>query len=153
MCPENYQPEGKVVLGESDYWFLESFKFEGDQITIKINEGIVSSKIQDIKINDTKKVEGCFPIEVNEKSRKVNIKFFKVLAHQVVDESYAIPEDGKIDGKVLYLHHGSTYLKYVTDNSLVSQLIDDPILHYSVNLGDDIIHVITTQQPEVNPIS
>ena len=47
-------------------------------VIIKINEGIVSSKIQDIKINDTKKVEGCFPIEVNEKSREVNIKFFKV---------------------------------------------------------------------------
>jgi hypothetical protein len=153
MWPEDFQPEGRVVLEESDYWFLESFKLEGDQITIKINEGIVSSKIQDIKINDTKKVEGCFPIEVNEQSRKVNIKFFKVLAHQVVDESYAIPEDGKIDGEVLCLHHGSAYLKYVTDNSLVSQLIDDPILHCSVNLGNDIIHVITTQQPEVNSIS
>ena len=141
------------ILEESDYWFLESFKLEGDQITIKINEGIVSSKSQDIKINGAEKVEDCFPIEVNDKSRKVNIKFFKVLTHQVVDESYAIPENGKIDGKVLCLHHGSAYLKYVTDNSLVSQLIDDSILHYSVNLGDDIIHVITTRQPEVNLIS
>ena len=141
------------ILEESDYWFLENFKLEGDQITIKINEGIVSSKSQDIKINGAEKVEDCFPIEVNDKSRKVNIKFFKVLTHQVVDESYAMPEDGKIDGKVLCLHHGSAYLKYVTDNSLVSQLIDDSILHYSVNLGDDIIHVITTRQPEVNLIS
>ena len=62
------------ILEESDYWSLESFKLEGDQITIKINEGIVSSKSQDIKINGAEKVEDCFPIEVNDKSRKVNIR-------------------------------------------------------------------------------
>ena len=137
------------IFEQSDYWFLESFKLEGNQITVIINEGIVSSRSEDVGITGSKKVKDCFPIEVNDKSKKVNITFYHVLAHQVIDESYSVPEDGKI----LCLHQKSAYLKYLIDNSLVSQLIDDVILHYSLNLGDDIIHVITTAQPEINLIS
>ena len=137
------------IFEQSDYWFLESFKLEGNQITVIINEGIVSSRSEDVGITGSKKVKDCFPIEVNDKSKKVNITFYHVLAHQVIDESYSVPEDGKI----LCLHQKSAYLKYLIDNSLVSQLIDDVILHYSLNLGDDIIHVITTEQPEINLIS
>ena len=137
------------IFEQSDYWFLESFKLEGNQITVIINEGIVSSRSEDVEITGSKRVKDCFPIEVNDKSKKVNITFYHVLAHQVIDESYSVPEDGKI----LCLHQKSAYLKYLIDNSLVSQLIDDVILHYSLNLGDDIIHVITTEQPEINLIS
>ena len=126
------------IFEQSDYWFLESFKLEGNQITVIINEGIVSSRSEDVGITG---------------SKKVNITFYHVLAHQVIDESYSVPEDGKIEGKILCLHQKSAYLKYLIDNSLVSQLIDDVILHYSLNLGDDVIHVITTEQPEVNLIS
>jgi len=138
------------IFEQSDHWFLESFKLEGNQITIIINEGIVSSRSEDVKVNGSEKIKDCFPIEVNDRSKKVNITFHQVLAHQVIDESYSVPEDGKIYGKILCLHDKSAYLKYVIDNSLVSQLIDDVISHYSVNLGDDIIHVITTEQPKVN---
>ena len=141
------------IFEQSDYWFLESFKLEGNQITVIINEGIVSSRSEDVGITGSKKVKDCFPIEVNDKSKKVNITFYHVLAHQIIDESYSVPEDGKIDGKILCLHQKSAYLKYLIDNSLVSQLIDDVILHYSLNLGDDVIHLITTEQPEVNLIS
>ena len=35
------------------------------------------------------------------------------------------------------------------DNSLVSQLIDEPVFHYSISLADDIIDIITTEKPEL----
>lgn len=141
------------VFDHSDYWFLDSFKLEGDHITVVLKEGITSKNSENVKITGSEKIEDCYPIEVTENSKKVNIKFIKVLAHQVVDESFAIPEEGKVDGKVLCLHHESAYLKYLIDNSLVSQLIDDPILHYSLSLTDDVIDIITTQHPEVNILS
>jgi hypothetical protein len=141
------------VFDHSDYWFLDSFKLEGNHISIIINEGITSTISENVKITSSKKIEDCYPIQVTEKSKKVNIKFLKVLAHQIVDESFAVQEEGKIDGNVLCLHHGSAYLQYLIDNSLVSQLIDEPVLHYSLSLADDVINVITTQHPEVNILS
>ena len=38
------------IFEQSDYWFLESFKLEGNQITVIINEGIVSSRSEDVVI-------------------------------------------------------------------------------------------------------
>ena len=43
----------------------------------------------------------------------------------------------------------SAYLEYVIKNSLISDLVDDLVSHYSLNLADDIIDVITTTEPSI----
>jgi hypothetical protein len=40
----------------------------------------------------------------------------------------------------------------VQQNSLIKHLVDDPVQHYSLNLADDIIDVITTTNPSVDLI-
>ena len=137
------------IFEQSDYWFLKSFKIEGNQLTIDIAEGIISANTKDVRIDKDFEIKDCTPIEVNEKSRKIRVIFHKVLAHQLTDESYSAPEGGETEGNVLCLHKESSYLRYVEDNSLVSQLIDEPVFHYSICLADDIIDIITTEKPEL----
>ena len=137
------------IFEQSDYWFLKSFKIEGNQLTIDIAEGIISANTKDVRIDNNFGIQDCSPIEVNEKSRTISVIFHKVLAHQLTDESYSAPEGGETEGNVLCLHKESSYLKYVKDNSLVYQLINEPVFHYSISLADEIIDVITTEKPEL----
>ena len=122
---------------------------------VEVTEGIVASVPQDVSIDDAGTIEGARPIEVTERSQHVRIELSNVLAYQVTDESYANPASGEMEevaGRNLCQHTGSEYLNYVQRNSLIKDLIDDPVRHYSLNLADDIIDVITTAEPSVDLI-
>ena len=122
---------------------------------LEVTEGIVASASQDVSIDDIGTIEGTRPIEVTDRSRRIRIEFSNVLTYQVTDESYAQPASGKIEevaGRILCEHTGSEYLEYVQQNSLIKHLVDDPVQHYSLNLADDIIDVITTANPSVDLI-
>jgi len=145
----------KNILAEADWWFLDKLDFKGAHLMLEVTEGIVASVSQDVSIDDTGTIEGARPIEVTDRSRRVRIEFSNVLTYQVTDESYAEPASGKIDevaGRILCQHTGSEYLEYVQQNSLIKHLVDDPVQHYSLNLADDIIDVITTANPSVDLI-
>ena len=122
---------------------------------LEVTEGIAASVSQDVSIDDNGTIEGTRPIEVTDRSRRIRIEFSNVLTYQVTDESYAQPASGKIEevaGRILCQHTGSEYLEYVQQNSLIKHLVDDPVQHYSLNLADDIIDVITTANPSVDLI-
>ena len=142
----------KNILAEADWWFLEKLDFKEAHLMLEVTEGIVASVSQDVSIDDTGTIEGARPIEVTDRSRRIRIEFSNVLTYQVTDESYAKPASGKMEevaGRILCQHTGSEYLKYVQQNSLIKHLVDDPVQHYSLNLADDIIDVITTTKPSI----
>ena len=88
------------IFEQSDYWFLKSFKIEGNQLTIDIAEGIISANTKDVRIDNDFEIKDSTLIEVNEKSRTISIIFHKVLAHQLTDESYSAPDCGETEGNV-----------------------------------------------------
>ena len=145
----------KNILAEADWWFLDKLDFKGAHLMLEVTEGIAASVSQDVSIDDIGTIEGTRPIEVTDRSRRIRIEFSNVLTYQVTDESYAQPASGKIEevaGRILCQHTGSEYLEYVQQNSLIKHLVDDPVQHYSLNLADDIIDVITTANPSVDLI-
>ena len=122
---------------------------------LEVTEGIAASVSQDVSIDDIGTIEGTRPIEVTDRSRHIRIEFSNVLTYQVTDDTYAQPASGKIEevaGRILCQHTGSEYLEYVQQNSLIKHLVDDLLQHYSLNLADDIIDVITTATPSVDLI-
>ena len=143
------------LLAGSEWWFLERLEYEGALLKVDIAEGIISSNAENVKIDEGLSIEGASPIEITEKSKHVRIQFPHVLAHQITDESYWAAEVGEtkeIDGLILCQHTDSAYMKYVIKNSLIDDLVDDPLCHYSLNLADDIIDVITTAKPSIELI-
>ena len=140
------------LLAGSEWWFLERLHYEGALLEVDIAEGIISAVSEDVPLDKGLSIEGVSPIEITEKSKHVRIQFPHVLAHQITDESYCAPEVGstkEIGGRILCQHTDSAYLEFVIKNSLIDDLVDDPVCHYSLNLADDIIDVITTTKPSV----
>ena len=141
------------ILAEAKWWYLERLDYESALLVIEVAEGIVASVPKDVSIGDAGTIRDACPIEVTDQSRRVRVQFSNVLAYQVTDESYAVPASGKIEevgGQTLCQHTGSEYLEYVQQNSLIKHLVDDPVHHYSFNLADDIIEVITTTEPSID---
>ena len=138
------------ILAESNHWFLGNLNYEDALLCLEMTEGIVSSRIKDIKINDLARIKDCSPIEITNQSRRIQIKFSNVLAYQLTDESYWASEyhDG-ITKNTLSMHIDSEYLQYVMKNSIIKECVDDPVKHYSLGLADDIIDVITTSEPSL----
>ena len=76
------------ILAESNHWFLGKLNYEDALLCLEMTEGIVSSRIKDIKINDLARIKDCSPIEITNQSRRIQITFPNVLAYQLTDESY-----------------------------------------------------------------
>jgi len=143
----------KSIFAEAEWWFLERLDYKGALLLVEVAEGIVSSIPENVSIDDAGTIDGARPIEVTDQSRRVRVEFTNVLTYQVTDESYAVPASGKtegVDGQILCRHTSSEYLEHVRKNSLIKHLADDPVHHYSFNLADDIIEVITTAEPSVD---
>lgn len=138
------------ILAESNYWFLGNLNYVDALLCLEMTEGIVSSRIKDIKIDDLATIKDCSPIEITNQSRRIQITFSSVLAYQLTDESYWASEyhDG-ITKNTLSMHNDSEYLQYVMKNSIIKECVDDPVKHYSLGLADDIIDVITTSEPSL----
>ena len=132
------------ILAESNYWFLGNLNYVDALLCLEMTEGIVSSRIKDIKIDD------LATIKITNQSRRIQITFSNVLAYQLTDESYWASEyhDG-ITKNTLSMHNDSEYLQYVMKNSIIKECVDDPVKHYSLGLADDIIDVITTSEPSL----
>ena len=142
----------KSILAEAKCWFLERLDYEGARLLIEVTEGIVASVPQDVSIDDVGTIGGARSIEVINQSRRVRVQFSNVLAYQVTDESYDNADPGQVDGKILCQHNESAYLRYVLQSTLIEHLVDDRVQHYSLNLADDIIEVITTTEPSIGLI-
>lgn len=143
------------LFAGSEWWFLERLQYEGALLEVDIAEGIISDVSEDVPLDKGLSIEGASPIEITEKSKHVRVRFPHVLAHQITDESYWAAEAGdakEIDGLILCQHTDSAYLEYVAKNSLIDDLVDAPLYHYSLNLADDIIDVITTAKPSIELI-
>ncbi len=137
------------LLAQSNYWFLGNLNYVDALLSIDITEGIVSSSNKDITIDDLGTIEDCSPIEITDQSRRVQIKFSRVLAYQLTDESYWAIENYDGIKNILCMHNNSEYLEYVLKNSIIKECVENPVKHYSLTLADDIIDVITTSEPSL----
>ena len=143
------------LLAGAEWWFLERLEYGGALLKVDIAEGIISAVSEDVLLDKGLSIKGTSPIEITEKSKHVRIQFPHVLAHQITDESYCAQEarsTREIGGRILCQHTDSDYLEYVIKNSLIDDLVDDPVCHYSLNLADDIIDIITTAKPSIELI-
>ena len=137
------------LLAGAEWWFLGRLEYEGELLTIDVTEGIVADDPQNVTIEGAGSVSGASAIEITPQSRHVRIEFGGVLAYQVTDESYAAAEYGATQGGVLAHHDNSAYLQHVLEQSLIPDLVDDTVHHYSLVLADDIIDIITTNPPKL----
>ena len=143
------------LLAQTEWWFLENLHYLNGILEVQIAEGITSESSEDVQIANGLSINGVRPIQVTSCSRRVRIRFSKVLAYQLMDESYDSQNRGeikKLGGSVLCQHTASGYTEYLRDSSLINALLDETTHHYSLNLADDILDVVTTMEPTLESL-
>lgn len=86
-------------------------------------------------------------------SKKVIVRFFQPLAFQRLDESFADEkgEDYMGRGERFGTYADSEYLRYYT--KVTFGIVDEPIHHYCLTCSDDIISILSTEEPEIEYVS
>ena len=80
------------ILKNSEWWFLERLDYLGASLIVEMVEGCVSSVSEDVTIDGAVIIPDARAVEVTEQSKRVRIEFSKVLAYQVIDESYYLSQ-------------------------------------------------------------
>jgi hypothetical protein len=81
----------KTTLDDAHSWFLRELRYAGE-LRIVLAEGITASESEDIKIGDHV-IKGTRALEPRAASRIVLITFARVVAWQLVDESFTAFDD------------------------------------------------------------
>ena len=143
------------LLAQTEWWFLEDLHYLNGILEVQIAEGMTSASSEDVPIANGLSINGARPVQVTSCSRRARVIFGKVLAYQLMDESYDSQNRGKIKkigGTVLCQHTASGYTEYLRDSSLINVMVDETTHHFSLNLADDILDVITTMEPTVESL-
>ena len=84
-------------------------------------------------------------------SRKAIIRFFQPLAFQRLDESFATEKGEAYIGERFGTYADSEYLRYYT--KVIFGIVDEPIHHYCLTCSDDIISILSAEEPEIEYVS
>lgn len=129
-------------------WFLDAVVFR-EGLHVLLIEGKVGEP-SDIEVAG-RLLSGTRPIEVDETSTTLRIVFSRVVAWQVVDESYTAWDDyEEIDDKSpLQILNKSRYMDYINENHGWYKDTVGPAQHYRVWTYDAVIDVMAHDPPAV----
>ena len=141
----------KTTLDDAHSWFLHELRYTGE-LRITLAEGITAKEPEDIKIGDHV-ISGTRAIEPQPTSRIVVITFARVVAWQLIDESFTALDDydERDDTSFLQILSRSRYLDYVRAHH---GWFDDRMptaKQYRVWTENDVIDVISPDVPRVEP--
>jgi len=124
----------KRKINTFDYPYFAGIGYQ-DELVIFINEGIVQQQEVDVEIIDGKSISGC-PIEVNEQSERIEIRFDGIFSYHVLDESYG------------------SFPKYeeTIDQLRSDYHAQDSVIHYEIVTEDVIINVVSSSEPKIKKL-
>jgi hypothetical protein len=134
----------KYPFSRKETWFVEKIVYKKNMI---LEIELVGSKIGTPEKIRFQSIDlGIGTPVLRDTSKHVLLRFYQPLAFQRLDESFAM-EKGKFSGDVLRKYSESEYLKYYSKVKFYSR--DEPILHYCLVCSDDIINILTNDEPEI----
>jgi hypothetical protein len=141
----------KTILDDAHSWFLHELRYVGE-LRIVLAEGITANEPEDIKIGEHI-ISGTRALEPRATSRIVAIAFFRVVAWQLLDESFTAFDDyeERDDDSFLQILSRSRYLDYVrAHHGWFEDRMQIPGL-YRVWTENDVIDVISPDAPRIEP--
>ena len=139
----------QTILDEGYTWFLDSLIYK-DGLTVQVIEGRKGESPQDLKIGDAV-LENTYPIESDESSKRLVIRFGIPIAWQVIDESYTSwDESEERDGReYLQILSQSKYLEYVDGSHGWYKDVVGDAQHYRLWTENEVVDVIAQDPPIV----
>ncbi len=139
----------KTPLDDSDSWFMHGIAYKDDELLVYLAEGIASEP-QQVTILGTV-VDGAQSIDVGDDSRLFLVRFRRIVAWQVIDESYTQWDEYEIrdDKNFLQCLSRSKYLDYINANHGWYEMTLGPASHYRIWTKRDVVDVVSCEQPEI----
>ncbi|WP_306553034.1 hypothetical protein [Acidovorax sp.] len=141
----------QTVLDSAHAWFFESASHGlSGELSIRLVEGIKGTDRQFVDVGETK-LGPYFPVQVESRSRCVQVTFQKALAFFAYDESYdtADPELKKDAGRFLFGAESSSFRKFAEARTSVAQLHQGPYQEFLLCCEERVFHILSVNAPEV----
>ncbi|WP_150526827.1 hypothetical protein [Roseibium sediminis] len=140
------------ALNSCPYIFLVSHEEAPDCLDLRIvvQEARAEKELSPIKTGDAKidKVLGRGHAITSEPNfRTFTITFENYVGFSIRSESYVEPEPEEDFSRKLRSHSRSAFLDFIQKSTFADQVLDEPILHYSVVCLDHVIDVACTALP------
>ena len=118
-----------------DYPYFAGIGYK-NELVIFIDEGIVLPEEKEVEISDGKSIAGR-PIEITDRSRRIEIRFDEIFSYHVLDESYGrFPKYEESIDKLRSDYH-----------------TQEKVIHYEIITEDVIINVVSESEPKIKNLS
>lgn len=149
MKKERNKTSHKNQFSWKEMLFLEKLEYQANMV-LEIH--LVGSKTEPPEDLFVGKVNlGPVNPVIRDNSKKVIVRFFQPLAFQRLDESFATEKGEAYIGERFGTYADSEYLRYY--DKVTYGIVDEPIHHYCFTLSDDIISILSTEEPEIEYVS
>jgi len=83
------------------------------------------------------------------------IFFYRYIGFNILDESLVLPEDEYeiFYGNHFLIYQKSHYLDYISKSTFASDEHPGPFTHFGINCLNHIVHIVSTEIPEIKKIS
>lgn len=139
----------RTILDNARSWFLESLIFD-KALRVVVVEGIRSDEPDDMHIGGHV-IRNAYAVAPTPNSRQVAIRFSRIVAWQVVDESFTTADASEVrdDDGMLRILTKSAYMDYIKAHHGWFEDVVGPALHYQLLTEDAIVDVISLVQAVV----
>ena len=142
----------KTLLDDFHTWFLHTAIYAEGDLRIIVAEGFRAAEPEDINIlghviKDTQR------IDTNERSRMFSIRFTRMVAWQLVVESFTAFDEyeQRDDTGTLQTLSRSKYFDYVRGSHGWYEDMIGPAKHYRVWTENEVVDVVACESPVIQP--
>jgi hypothetical protein len=141
------------ILDTAHAWFFDSSSHQlNGTLVIRLVEGIKGTERQFVAVGE-KKLGPYFPVQVESRSRVVEVIFSEVAAFFAYDESYDT-KDSELKtktgvGRFLFKAESSSFRTFAEARTTFAQLCTVPVQEFLLCCEDRIFHVLSADAPKV----
>lgn len=139
------------ILDSAHAWFFDSSSHQlNGTLVIRLVEGIKGIERQFVEVGE-KKLGPYFSVQVESRSRVVEVIFSDVAAFFAYDESYDTKDSElkKAVGRFLFKAESSSFRTFAEARTTFAQLCTVPVQEFLLCCEDRIFHVLSADAPEV----
>ena len=142
----------KTPLDTCSSWFLDAAIASERRLSLRVTEGLRGDEAETIDIAGLH-LEGHAIDASEERSRRFEIRFDRVVAWQVIDECYTVADtsEERDDDGILRVLTKSKYLDFIAKHHGWFTETVGPAAHFCLITVDDVVDVISHAPPRVLP--
>jgi hypothetical protein len=141
----------RTLLDAAHSWLLESLSYE-EELLVTVVELFRNDASESLTVGG-QTIDGLHALAPTTRSRRLTVRFVRIVAWQVVNESYTAfdKSEQRDDGRFLHMITHSAYLTYVEANHGWFTAVAGPAHHYRLWTEDEVVDVVAHQVPVVEP--